>query len=140
MNKDIFLTNNLSNKKEKFAPINENRIGMYVCGPTVYDNPHIGNARPLVIFDILFKVLKCKYGKDKVSYVRNITDIDDKIIKSAKDKKVSIKELTSNIIKNFEDDCNFLNLDKPSAEPKATDHINEMIEMNQIILLFEMSD
>ena len=129
MNKDIFLTNNLSNKKEKFAPINENRIGMYVCGPTVYDNPHIGNARPLVIFDILFKVLKCKYGKDKVSYVRNITDIDDKIIKSAKDKKVSIKELTSNIIKNFEDDCNFLNLDKPSVEPKATDHINEMIEM-----------
>ena len=129
MNKDIFLTNSLSNKKEKFVPINENRIGMYVCGPTVYDNPHIGNARPLVIFDILFKVLKCKYGKDKVSYVRNITDVDDKIIKSAKDKKVSIKELTSNIIKNFEDDCNFLNLDKPSVEPKATDHINEMIEM-----------
>ena len=63
MNKDIFLTNNLSNKKEKFVPLNEKKIGMYVCGPTVYDNPHIGNARPLVIFDILFKVLKFKYGK-----------------------------------------------------------------------------
>ncbi len=58
MNKDIFLTNNLSNKKEKFVPINEKNIGMYVCGPTVYDDPHIGNARPLVIFDILFKILK----------------------------------------------------------------------------------
>ena len=69
MNKDIFLTNNLSNKKEQFVPIDKNKIGMYVCGPTVYDDPHIGNARPLVIFDILFKVLKCKYGKKSVTYV-----------------------------------------------------------------------
>ena len=60
MNKDIYLTNNLKNKKEKFTPIHKEKIGMYVCGPTVYDNPHIGNARPLVIFDILFKVLKSK--------------------------------------------------------------------------------
>ena len=80
MNKDIFLTNNLSNKKEKFVPIDKHKIGMYVCGPTVYDDPHIGNARPLVIFDILFKVLKCKYGKKSVTYIRNITDVDDKII------------------------------------------------------------
>ena len=82
MNKDIFLTNNLSNKKEKFQPIDKSNIKMYVCGPTVYDDPHIGNARPLVVFDLLFKVLKCKYGNDKVTYVRNITDIDDKIIQS----------------------------------------------------------
>ena len=61
MNNDIFLTNNLTNKKEKFVPIDEQNVRMYVCGPTVYDNPHIGNARPLVVFDILFKVLKCKY-------------------------------------------------------------------------------
>ena len=67
MNKDIYLTNNLSNKKEKFNPLNKEKIGMYVCGPTVYDNPHIGNARPLVIFDILFKVLKSKYGNDSVN-------------------------------------------------------------------------
>ena len=86
MNKDIYLTNNLNNKKEKFVPINKEKIGMYVCGPTVYDNPHIGNARPLVIFDILFKVLKSKYGKEAVNYVRNITDVDDKIIKSSKEK------------------------------------------------------
>ena len=102
---------------------------MYVCGPTVYDNPHIGNARPLVIFDILFKVLKHKYGNDSVEYVRNITDIDDKIIKSANDNKISIQDLTNKVIKNFKDDCNFLNLESPSKEPKATDHIGEMIEM-----------
>ena len=129
MNKDIFLTNNLSNKKEKFVPLNEKKIGMYVCGPTVYDNPHIGNARPLVIFDILFKVLKHRYGNDSVIYVRNITDIDDKIIKSANDNKISIQDLTNKIIKNFKDDCNFLNLESPSKEPKATDHIGEMIKM-----------
>jgi len=129
MNKDIFLTNNLSNKKEKFVPIDKKKIGMYVCGPTVYDKPHIGNARPLVIFDILFKVLKLKYGNDSVQYVRNITDIDDKIIKFAKDNKISIQDLTNRVIKNFKDDCNFLNLESPSKEPKATDHIDEMIKM-----------
>ena len=66
MNKDIYLTNSLGNKKEKFTPINESSVGMYVCGPTVYDHPHIGNARPLVVFDILYKVLKCKYGHKSV--------------------------------------------------------------------------
>ena len=91
MNKDIYLTNSLGNKKEKFIPINEKNIGMYVCGPTVYDDPHIGNARPLVVFDILYKVLKCKYGKKNISYVRNITDIDDKIIKASNEKSISIK-------------------------------------------------
>ena len=75
MNKDIFLTNSFGNKKVKFSPIDPKKIGMYVCGPTVYESPHIGNARPLVVFDILFKVLKCKYGKDSTTYVRNITDL-----------------------------------------------------------------
>ena len=129
MNKDIFLTNNMSNKKEKFVPINKKKIGIYVCGPTVYDNPHIGNARPLVIFDILFKVLKHKYGKDSVTYVRNITDIDDKIIKSSQENDISISDLTKKIINNFISDCNFLICEKPSEEPKATDHVNLMIEM-----------
>ena len=128
MNKDIYLTNNLNNKKEKFVPIKK-KIGMYVCGPTVYDNPHIGNARPLVIFDILFKVLKSKYGNDSVNYVRNITDVDDKIIKSSKEKNISISKLTNSIIKEFNDDCNYLDLDTPSQQPKATDHIDLMIEM-----------
>ena len=129
MNKDIFLTNNLSNKKEKFVPLDSENIGIYVCGPTVYDNPHIGNARPLVIFDILYKVLKSKYGHDKITYIRNITDVDDKIIKSSKEKNVSIVDLTNNIIAEFNDDCNYLNLENPSQQPKATEHIDLMIEM-----------
>jgi cysteinyl-tRNA synthetase len=127
MNKDIFLTNNLSNKKEKFVPIDEKNIGMYVCGPTVYDDPHIGNARPIVIFDILFKILKSKFSL--VTYVRNITDIDDKIIKSSKDKKISISDLTETVIKSFGEDCNYLNCENPTQQPKATEHIDLMIEM-----------
>jgi cysteinyl-tRNA synthetase len=127
MNKDIFLTNNLSNKKEKFVPIDEKNIGMYVCGPTVYDDPHIGNARPIVIFDILFKILKSKYAS--VTYVRNITDVDDKIIKSSNEKKISISELTQTVIKSFGEDCNYLNCEIPTAQPKATEHIDLMIEM-----------
>jgi cysteinyl-tRNA synthetase len=127
MNKDIFLTNNLSNKKEKFVPINEKNIGMYVCGPTVYDDPHIGNARPIVIFDILFKILKNKYSS--VTYVRNITDVDDKIIKSSNEKKISISDLTKTIIKSFSEDCKYLNCENPSEQPKATEHIDLMIEM-----------
>ena len=129
MNKDIYLTNSLSNKKEKFIPLDEKKIGMYVCGPTVYDNPHIGNARPLVVFDILFKVLRSKYGNNAINYIRNITDVDDKIIKSSKEKKISIAHLTNKIIKDFNDDCNYLDLDEPNQQPKATDHINLMIEM-----------
>jgi cysteinyl-tRNA synthetase len=127
MNKDIFLTNNLSNKKEKFVPIDEKNIGMYVCGPTVYDDPHIGNARPIVIFDILFKILKSKYSS--VTYVRNITDVDDKIIKSSNEKKISISDLTQTVIKSFSEDCNYLNCENPSQQPKATEHIDLMIEM-----------
>ena len=127
MNKDIFLTNNLSNKKEKFVPIDKKNIGMYVCGPTVYDDPHIGNARPIVIFDILFKILKSKYSE--VTYVRNITDVDDKIIKSSNEKKISILDLTQTIIKSFSEDCNYLNCENPTQQPKATEHIDLMIEM-----------
>ena len=127
MNKDIFLTNNLSNKKEKFVPIDEKKVGMYVCGPTVYDDPHIGNARPIVIFDILFKILKSKFSS--VTYVRNITDVDDKIIKSSNDKKISISDLTETVIKSFDEDCNYLNCEAPTQQPKATEHIDLMIEM-----------
>jgi cysteinyl-tRNA synthetase len=127
MSNDIFLTNNLNNKKEKFVPIDEKNVGMYVCGPTVYDDPHIGNARPVVIFDILFKILKNKYSS--VTYVRNITDVDDKIIKSSNEKKISISNLTQTIIKSFNDDCKFLYCENPTEQPKATEHINLMIEM-----------
>ena len=124
---DIFLTNNLTNKKEQFVPRDIKNIGMYVCGPTVYDDPHIGNARPLVIFDILFKLLKNNFSK--VIYVRNITDIDDKIIQSSKEQKISTKELTEKVITSFLEDCKFLNCENPTYQPKATEHIDLMIEM-----------
>ena len=134
MNKDIFLSNSLGNKKEKFVPINKNKIGIYVCGPTVYDDPHIGNARPLVVFDILYRVLKCKFGEKTVTYVRNITDIDDKIIQSSNEKKISTQELTKKITKNFHEDCVYLGCQKPTFEPKATENISLMIEMiNKLI-------
>jgi len=124
---DIFLTNNLTNKKELFIPKDREKIGMYVCGPTVYDDPHIGNARPLVVFDILFRLLKNNFSK--VTYVRNITDIDDKIIKSSQEQKISTKELTEKVTSSFLKDCEFLNCENPTHQPKATEHIDLMIEM-----------
>ena len=134
MNKDIFLTNSFGNKKEKFVPINKNKVGMYVCGPTVYDDPHIGNARPLVIFDILYKVLKCKYGNKSVSYVRNITDVDDKIIQSSLEKKISIEDLTKKITANYHNDCDYLKCEKPNEEPKATENILLMVKMTEDLI------
>ena len=100
---------------------------MYVCGPTVYDDPHIGNARPLVIFDILFKLLKNNFSS--VTYVRNITDIDDKIIQSSLEKKITSKDLTEKVFQNFLKDCEFLNCENPTHQPKATEHIDLMIKM-----------
>ena len=134
MTKQLNIFNTLSGKKEKFIPINENKIGMYVCGPTVYEFPHIGNARPLVVFDVLYRVLSKIFGNAKVTYVRNITDIDDKIIESAKKKKISIEKLTSSITKSFQDDCKYLNCLKPSYEPKATEYIKDMITMTENLL------
>ncbi len=127
MSKDIFLTNNLTNKKEKFVPLDNNNIRMYVCGPTVYDDPHIGNARPIVVFDILFKILKKNYPK--VTYVRNITDVDDKIIQSSKEKNISISELTNKVTESFSEDCSYLNCETPTHQPKATENIDLMIKM-----------
>ncbi len=106
--KELKIYNSLTKKKENFIPINKDKIGMYVCGPTVYDYPHIGNARPLVLFDVLYRLLKKIYGNNKVTYVRNITDIDDKIIESSKKNKKSINELTETITKSFHEDCRYL--------------------------------
>ena len=124
----------MTGKKETFVPIDKNQVGMYVCGPTVYDFPHVGNARPLVVFDVLYRILIKIFKKDKVTYVRNITDIDDKIIDSSKKKKISIDKLTSSITKSFHEDCEYLNCLKPSFEPKATEHIKEMISMTENLL------
>ena len=134
MNNNLIFFNTLSNKKEKFIPINNKKIGMYVCGPTVYDFPHIGNARPLVVFDVLYRLLQSLYGKNKVTYVRNITDIDDKIIESSKKNKKTIKTLTETITKSFHEDCKYLNCLNPTFEPKATEHIKGMINMVSILL------
>ena len=125
--KDLKLYNTLERKLSNFNPIDPKNIKIYACGPTVYDFIHIGNARPLVIFDVLVRVLRNLYPK--VTYVRNITDVDDKINQRAKEKKISISELTNLTIQNFHDDCLSLGNLIPEYEPKATDHINEMIEM-----------
>ena len=133
-NNHLNVSNTITGKKETFVPIDPKKIGMYVCGPTVYDFPHIGNARPLVVFDVLYRVLSKIFGKTNVTYVRNITDIDDKIIESSKNKKISIDQLTSKVTKSFHDDCKYLNCLKPNFEPKATEHIKGMINMAENLL------
>ena len=130
---NLKLTNSLSRKKELFKPINSNNITMYACGPTVYDNPHVGNARTLIVFDILFRVLKAIYGKN-VTYVRNITDLDDKIIEISKKNNLSIKKVTNEVTKIFHSDCESLNCLKPTKEPKATEHIKDMVEMTSSLI------
>ena len=127
MNHNLKITNSLTRKKELFKPINPEQITMYACGPTVYDNPHVGNARTLIVFDTLFRVLKLVYKN--VNYVRNITDIDDKIIETSKKINKPINEITKEVTKIFHENCKALNCLKPTTEPKATDHIKEMIEM-----------
>lgn len=126
--------NTLSREKEEFIPLNKNSVGMYVCGPTVYDDPHIGNARPLIIFDLVFRILIKIFGKNKVNYVRNITDIDDKIIQRANDLKINISELTKSVTDVFLSDCKYLNCLIPNNQPKATDNIPGMIQMIENLL------
>ena len=127
------LTNSLTRKKEIFTPINLKKISLYACGPTVYESPHVGNARSLVVFDILFRVLKSVYGNN-VIYVRNITDVDDKIIEASKANRKEINDITENFTKIFHKNCESLNCLKPSIEPKATEHIKEMIEMSSSLI------
>ncbi len=123
------LSNTLTRSKEEFQPIHSDKIGMYVCGPTVYDYPHVGNARPLLVFDILFRLLNKIYKDSRITYIRNITDIDDKIIEVANKNKVSIEEITNKVTKDFHDDCAYLGCLNPTFQPKATEHLNEMIDL-----------
>jgi len=131
---DLYLYNSISRKKEIFTPLDKNTIRMYVCGPTVYDYPHVGNARPLIIFDVLFRLLQNLFGENKVSYVRNITDVDDKIIDAAKKNNISISQLTKKVTLDFHDDCKYLGCLEPTIEPKATDHIYEMISLTERLI------
>ena len=119
--------NSLTNQKEDFVPINEGEVGMYVCGMTVYDNCHLGHARAMMAFDILARYLR--YQNYKVNFVRNITDIDDKIIERANENNETIDALTDRTIASMHEDFLKLGLELPTNEPRATDHIEGMIKM-----------
>jgi cysteinyl-tRNA synthetase len=123
------LYNTLTRKKEVFEPLDKNDVRMYVCGPTVYDHAHIGNARPIIVFDVLFRLLRHLYGSEHVTYVRNITDVDDKINERAKSEGIAISELTERTIAQFHADIAALGVLRPTVEPRATEHIAEMIAM-----------
>ncbi len=107
---------------------------MYVCGPTVYDYAHIGNARPIIVFDVLFRLLRNIYGEDRVVYARNFTDVDDKINARAAEEGVSIDEITSRTIRQFHEDIAALGTLEPTIEPRATEHIEQMIKMNEVLI------
>ena len=128
----LVLHNTLSRSKELFTPLYEGRVGMYVCGPTVYDFAHIGNARPVVVFDVLYRLLKTLYGE--VTYVRNITDVDDKIIKAAVENGEPIEALTERTTEAFHDDMAALGALAPDQEPRATEHIKQMITMLEVMV------
>ena len=132
---NLKIYNTLSREKEEFIPLNKNSVGMYVCGPTVYDEPHIGNARPLIIFDLVYRILIKNFGKNKVNYVRNITDIDDKIIQRANELKIDINELAKTVTDIFLADCKYLNCLIPNNQPKATENIKGMIQMIENLIV-----
>ncbi len=123
------LYNTLMRKKEEFVPLDPKNVRMYVCGPTVYDYAHIGNARPAIIFDVLFRLLRHLYGEAHVTYVRNLTDVDDKINARAAKEGVPISEVTARTIRQYHEDVEALGVLPPNVEPKATEHIEGMIRM-----------
>ncbi len=120
------LFNSLTKTKEDFAPLDAKNVRMYVCGPTVYDFAHIGNARPVIVFDLLFRLLRHEFGDAHVTYVRNITDVDDKINARAAERGISIRELTEETARIYDEDVAALNNLPPTVTPRATEHIAEM--------------
>jgi cysteinyl-tRNA synthetase len=127
--KTLILHNTLGGKTEPFVPADPNRVTMYVCGPTVYNFVHIGNGRPVVVFDVLFRVLRALYGADHVIYARNITDVDDKINQAAAANNEDIGTLTARFTEAFHEDVAQLGALPPTLEPRATAHIAPMIAM-----------
>jgi len=123
---ELKLYDTLTREKRTFTPIDPARVRMYVCGPTVYDFAHIGNARPVIVFDVLFRLLRHVYGEKHVTYVRNITDVDDKINARAAERRISIREVTEETYRNFKEDVTALGCLPPTVEPRATEHIEEM--------------
>jgi cysteinyl-tRNA synthetase len=123
---ELRLYDTLTREKRTFVPLDPKCVRMYVCGPTVYDFAHIGNARPVIVFDVLFRLLRHLYGPEHVTYVRNITDVDDKINARAAERGISIRELTEETYRNFQEDVTALGCLPPTVEPRATEHIDEM--------------
>ena len=123
------LYNTLSRAREEFQPLDASNVRLYVCGPTVYDFAHIGNARPMIVFDVLFRLLRHIYGDAHVTYVRNITDVDDKIMVRAAEEAVPISDLTSRTTRQFHEDVAALSCLIPSHEPRATAYVAAMVAM-----------
>ncbi len=130
----LTLHNTMTRTKELFVPGDPNRVTMYVCGPTVYSRPHIGNARPALVFDVLFRLLRTLYGEDHVIYARNITDIDDKINAAAKESGRPIGDITSEFADNYRADLGALGVLPPTIEPHATAHVGEIIAMIEALI------
>ena len=130
----LHVQNTLSGKKELFTPIHPGKVSMYVCGMTVYDYCHIGHARVLVVFDVITRYLRKIYGADNVTYVRNITDIDDKIIARAIENGEDIFTLTNRFIKAMHEDADALGVKHPDIEPRATEHMEEILQMIQTLI------
>lgn len=130
----ISLYNTLTRKKDTLTPLASGKVGMYVCGPTVYDRPHLGNARSVVVYDVLYRLLRHVYGEESVTFVRNITDVDDKINAAAIERKISIQALTTEVTRQFHADIGALNVLAPTIEPRATEHIAEMIAIIEALI------
>jgi cysteinyl-tRNA synthetase len=126
---EIKLYNTKTRKKEVFTPLDADNVRMYVCGPTVYDRAHIGNARPVVVFDVLYRLLRHVYGADHVTYARNFTDVDDKINARAAETGRSIREITDETIGWFLEDMGALGALEPDLAPRATEFIQPMVDM-----------
>ena len=135
------LYNTLTREKAPFAPIDPSNVRVYACGPTVYDAAHIGNARPIIVFDLLFRLLRHLYGEAHVTYARNVTDVDDKINARALERGITIRELTDGTLAQFHKDIRALGVlmaedvnvsgERPRfVEPRATDHIAEMASIS----------
>lgn len=124
---EIILSDSFTGEKKVFTPIDHDIVKIYACGPTVYERPHVGNARAAVVYDMLFRMMK--YFYENVVYVRNITDIDDKIIQACKANNIEVLDLTTKITQYYHEDIQLLNCLSPTSEPKATEHIQDMIDM-----------
>lgn len=131
---EIYLHNTLKQRKDKFVPIDADNVRMYVCGPTVYDKAHLGNAKTPVVYDVLYRLLCHVYGKEHVTYVSNITDVDDKILNKHKETGKSIREITEQTYNWYIDDMKKLNVLSPNYRPRATEYILEMIKLVELLL------